>query len=168
MPGCFRFVSGALVWLGGQASPFPLCSQAVNLFLRCSLWLWWSARWHGTATTSPAQLCYIRKQMNFSQIHGVFMYFPLPTRKVRGGKRFLQRPEAEFSSIWAPGPDAKHLQRCISRTITALNNKCSPVIAECGGLVHIIRRALTRPTKNRSMPHLGEILFFWGHGPLSL
>lgn len=61
MLGCFRVVSGALIWVGGQASPFPLCSQAVNLFPRCRPWLWWSARWHGAATTAPARLCYIRK-----------------------------------------------------------------------------------------------------------
>lgn len=61
MLGCFGVASGALVWVGGQASPFPLCSQAANLFPRRRLRLWWPARQHGAETTSPARLCYIRK-----------------------------------------------------------------------------------------------------------
>lgn len=36
--GCFHGVSGVLVWVGGEASPFPLCGQGVWAF-STPLWI---------------------------------------------------------------------------------------------------------------------------------
>lgn len=36
--GCFQGVSGVLVWITGEASPFPLCSQGVGAF-STPLWI---------------------------------------------------------------------------------------------------------------------------------